>query len=193
MTVRSRPHRRRWGNPSGSGAAASRLRLPRLYELPPNTLFVRAAPEICFQVIASAGRTVERSPNGDRLVEFDATVDGKRIVTKELVRTTEPHRIDYEWIEGPLPVVEETILFEDTADGDTTLHYEGRFAVAVPWPVRWFVARSVSRRFARAVHEHLVEAKYLAERRASHSRLYPRKGSDEHTRTASPRSMHASN
>lgn len=147
----------------------------RLYELPAETLAVRAAPEICFQVISSAGPTLERYPNGDRLVEFEATVKGSRIVTKELVRTSEPGRIDYEWIEGPLPIVEETIHIDGTGGGETTLRYEGRFAVAAPWPLRWFVARSVARRFAAAVHEHLVEAKRLAELRADRSRLYPRR------------------
>ena len=170
LSVRSDPSLER-----GAPAPAARVKRLRLYELPELSLSVRAAPEICFQVIASAGRTLERYASGDRLVEFEAIVDGRRILTKELVRTEEPERIDYEWVEGPLPLVEETIRIEPADNGDTRLRYEGRFAVAAPWPIRPFAARSVSKKFAAVVNEHLVEAKDLAERRADRSRLYPRK------------------
>lgn len=181
MTVRSSRHRGRGGlSDLGSGQARSL----RLYELPRDEVFVRAAPEISFQVVASAGRVIERYPDGERLVEFEATVDGKRIVTKELVRGHEPDRIDYRWVEGPLPAVEETI-FVARADGGATLSYEGRFAVDAPWPLRPLARRLVAKKFARAVHEHLLEAKEIAEQRASRSRVYPRKDHDESSKAAS--------
>lgn len=145
---------------------------------------MRAAPEICFQVVASAGRVIESRPDGERLVEFEATVDGKRIVTKELVRANEPDRIDYRWVEGPLPAVEETIAILP-AEGGATLRYEGRFAVDAPWPLRLFARRWVAKKFSRAVHDHLLEAKEIAEQRASRSRLYPRKDSHESSKAAS--------
>lgn len=136
---------------------------------------MRAAPEICFQVVSSAGRVIERHPNGERLVEFETVVRGKRYTTKEIVRAREPDRIDYRWVEGPLPAVEETI-FVVPAKGSATLRYEGRFAVDAPWLLRGLARRWVAKRLVRAVHEHLLEAKAIAERRASRSRLYPEKG-----------------
>ncbi|GAC1421116.1 MAG: hypothetical protein NVSMB57_14770 [Actinomycetota bacterium] len=145
----------------------------RFYELPHDDVFVRAAPEICFQVVLSGGRVIERRDNGDRLVAFEATVGGKKVVTTELVRPQKPDRIHYEWIDGPLPAVEETITIVPADDG-ATLHYEGRFDVNAPWLLRPLMRRVVAKKFSRAVHEHLVEAKSIAELRASRSRLYPR-------------------
>ena len=151
----------------------------RLYDLPRDELLVRAAPEICLEVISSAGHTLERLSDGSRLVEFESALGRKRIRTKELVRIHESGRIDYRWIEGPLPAVEETITLEQ-ADGGTTLRYEGRFGVRVPRLIRPLARRYIAKRFARAVHAHLLQAKEIAEGRAHRSHLYPqpRDGND---------------
>lgn len=147
----------------------------RTYELPGAEVVVRAAPEICFQVVASAGRVIERYPDGTRLVGFEAGVGRRRVRTRELVHPHEPDRIDYHWVEGPLPFVEETIEVEPAGDGEATLRYRGRFALDAPWPARAIMRHWVARRFSRAVHEHMLEAKEIAERRAARSRLYPRR------------------
>lgn len=182
VTLRSSRHRGRGGFPDLRRGTAPPV---KLYELPRGEVFVRAAPEICFQVVSSAGRTLERNTDGTRLVEFEVTVGGKRIVTKELVRAREPERIDYRWVEGPLPAVEETIWI-DARDGGAILRYEGRFGVDAPWFLRPFARRFIAKRFARAVHEHLLDAKELAERRANRSRLFPRKDRHESPETVTP-------
>lgn len=150
----------------------------KLRELPHLRVHVRAVPEICFEVIASAGREIERAPGGERLVAFRVETGRRVVETKEILRAREHDRIDYRWVEGPLPFVEETI-FIDPAPGGAVLRYEGRFAVDAPALVRpvarWWIARV----FARAVRAHLSEAKTIAEQRAARSRLYPREEPDE--------------
>ncbi len=157
----------------------------RLYELQSDQVHVQAAPELCFEVVSSAGRVRERYPDGDRLVEFETVVDGKTLVTTERVHTHASERIDYSWVEGPLPLVEETSTLRPLPEG-TTLRYEGRFGVDASWYLRPFVKRYVRRRFARAVHEHLLQAKEIAERRARRSRIYPRKDTDASPEASAP-------
>lgn len=144
-----------------------------LHDLPRDELFVAAAPEICFQVVFGAGTVRERRDDGSRLVEFTTTTRGKTIRTVELVRGTPPERIDYSWVEGPLPRVEESIFIVPT-NGGAILRYEGRFAVAGPRIVAPLMRRYVRKRFAKAMREHLKQAKEIAEKRAERSRLYPK-------------------
>lgn len=134
-----------------------------------------AAPRpLCFEVVAAAGKTIEVRSDSERVVEFETAHGGRAIRTVELVRLTPPERIDYRWIEGPLPAVEETIFFEEAGPRETALVYTGRFAPgrgARAWLVGPFFVR---RSFNRLVAEHLETAKDVAERRAQRSLVYPR-------------------
>lgn len=148
------------------------MRRPR--SLPERRVRVRAAPALCYQVVSSAGRILERRSPTERVVEFDAVAGGKRVVTKELVRLDEPgRRISYEWLEGPLPFVQESIDVEALPDGSAELRYRGRYATK-RGPIQCLLGMLFVRRvFDRAVREHLAQAKQIAERRAARSKLFP--------------------
>lgn len=107
-------------------------------------------------------------------MEFETHARGKRFRTRELVRLDEPsRRIDYTWIEGPLPFVEETIAVQPLLDGSSELHYQGRYATG-RGPIKCLLGKIFVRgAFDRAVREHLAEAKAVAERRAVRSKVFP--------------------
>lgn len=137
------------------------------------TLLVRAPPELTYQVVASAGRLVE-DRGQEKIVDFETQVGERKVVTRELVRLDPPRRIEYEWLRGPLPHVVEEIEVRPEGD-DSRLIYRGEYATARgPWRclvgIFW-----VYRVFNRLVLEHLEQAKALAEKRASKSRVFPPK------------------
>lgn len=135
-----------------------------------------AAPQaLCFEVVAAAGRVKEKRSDIERVVEFTSDFKGREVVTVELVRLEPPDRIRYQWLEGPLPYVEEQISFEQTGSDTTDLVYEGRFAVSRGLG-GWMVGRLwIKRHFDRLVLEHLEYGKEVAERRAERSRVHGRK------------------
>ena len=62
-------------------------------------------------------------------------------------------RIDYSWLEGPLPFVDESIDVESLPDGSTELHYRGRYATR-RGPIQCLIGMLFVRRvFQRAVRE----------------------------------------
>lgn len=123
--------------------------------------------------MASAGKLLERRSDTERVVEFTTDRGGSQVRTVELLSLEKPEVIRYEWLEGPLNDVREAIYFDEIDQTTTRLRYEGEFSFrggifgAI---VGRFKIRPI---FDRLVAEHLLEAKAIAERRASRSRLYP--------------------
>ncbi|MGI8774130.1 MAG: hypothetical protein ACR2KQ_03790 [Actinomycetota bacterium] len=107
---------------------------------------------------------------------------GRKIRTVELLRLQKPDVIRYEWLEGPLDEVREAILFQTLSPAATLVRYEGEFSFR-KGVLGWVIGRlMVKPAFDRVVHEHLLGAKKIAERRAARSRLYPQPtlgGSDD--------------
>lgn len=132
-----------------------------------------APQELCFEVVAAAGRKVEEISPTERLVEFNTSYRGREVVTLERLVLRKPARIDYEWVEGPLPYVRESIAFVSKSGGRTSIVYEGEFDVA--GGLARLIARLwIKSRFERIVLEHLDEAKRIAEQRAERSHVHRR-------------------
>ncbi len=135
---------------------------------------VSAPRGLCFEVVAAAGTLVERRSDTQWVVEFVLPSSGRDVRTLELLTLERPGAIHYRWLEGPLDGVRETIYFEEIDPTTTTLRYVGAFAPRGGL-LGWLLARfKVKPVFDRLVHEHLIEAKSVAERRAERSRIYPR-------------------
>lgn len=132
---------------------------------------INAPGDLTFEVVSSAGRVIEKRSENQRVVEFTSEVGGRTIRTVELVELYRPHKIGYRWLEGPLPMVEEEIVFEALERGRTKLFYRGRFQSR--GGARWLVDRLwVKRMFDREVRKHLEQAKMMSEKRAARSRVY---------------------
>ena len=129
---------------------------------------VHAPRQLCFEVVASAGRVVKEVSDGTKIVRFDTAYRGRTITTMERVSLQPPEHISYEWIEGPLQNVRERITFDTMGPSQTDLVYEGSFESSRAWPVRLWIKRV----YDRLVREHLMQAKELSERRAERSRVY---------------------
>lgn len=142
--------------------------------LPHVEVTARAARTLCFDVVAAGGELLEEHENGVRITRFETTVGRRQVVTVERVVLQPPETISYEWLEGPLAVVHETIWFREQRDGWTTMVYDGRYGVAGGRVALAFSRLAVPRVFARAVRSHLIEAKTIAEQRAARSKIHDR-------------------
>jgi len=135
---------------------------------------VHAPRELCFEVVAAAGTRVERRSDVEWVVEFVSDEGSSAVRTVELLTLERPHAIHYEWLEGPLDEVRETIFFDELDPATTRLRYVGEFSFG-GGPIRDAVARlRIKPKFDRLVRDHLEEARTVAERRAARSRVYPR-------------------
>lgn len=135
---------------------------------------IEAAPELCFEVVAAAGRRLEKRSETEWLVEYVTEVSGREIKTVELLTLERPTAIHYRWVEGPLPDVNETIRFT-AVDGDkTNLTYSGSFSVG-KGPLGWLIGLfRVKPMFENLVTEHLDQAKQIAEKRAGRTHVHNR-------------------
>jgi hypothetical protein len=134
---------------------------------------VEAPRELCFEVVASAGRVIDRISETERVVEFLTNYRGRTVRTVERVVLERPRRIRYSWLEGPLPWVEEEIAFQAEESDATEIVYSGAFSPQ-PGALGWVYGRLfVKSRFERIVREHLFDGKAIAEKRAARSRRYP--------------------
>lgn len=134
---------------------------------------VAAPRELVFEVVASAGKTLEKTGN-EKLVEFETRFRKQTIRTVEAVPLEPPTRIGYRWVEGRLDDVEEEIAFEARTPDLTVMSYSGWIGAGESlwdWAKTAFMVRRV---FNRLVREHLLEGKHIAERRARRSRVHPR-------------------
>jgi hypothetical protein len=79
---------------------------------------------------------------------------GSRPVTSTLesVRFTEPDRVDFRLLRGPLPSVTESFTLEATSDGRTRLHYEGALETDL-WQAGVAWGRVVAHQWNVAVHD----------------------------------------
>lgn len=150
----------------------ARLLSVKHIELATQRVTIQAPKALCFEVIAAAGETVEKRSDTERVVDFDLEHKGELIKTRELLNLRPPDAIDYRWLDGPLPFVEETISFVARGDRTTDMTYEGSFSLGPGWR-NWLVGRLVVKRsFDRLALEHLEEGRAIAEKRAARSRLY---------------------
>ncbi len=142
------------------------------------SVMASAPQELCFEVVAAAGRKVEETSPTERLVEFKTTYRGREVVTLERLRLEPPARIDYEWVKGPLPEVRESIAFSTDSENRTRITYDGIFDVTGS-PLARLVARVwIKPTFERIVREHLEDAKRVAESRARRSHIYRQDSND---------------
>ena len=110
-------------------------------------IVVNAAPGMCFEVVAAAGRRLEKRSETEWVVEYVTEAAGHEIKTVELL------------------------------NGDKTkLTYSGTFSVG-KGPLGWLFGRlRVKPLYDRAVKEHLAQTKEIAEKRAQRSRVHSRSG-----------------
>lgn len=136
---------------------------------------VHAAAELCFQVVASAGSTIEDRGDREKLVRFRTQLGNRELVTVEVVRLKPPNRISYRWVEGPLRNVQESIDILPISEEECELRHGGHFDTrhgGVRGLVEGWI---IGRMFDRAVREHLEQAKLAAAARAERSHMFPRK------------------
>lgn len=139
-------------------------------------IVVNAAQELCFEVVAAAGRRLEERSETEWVVEYLTEAGGREIKTVELLTLERPRAIHYRWLEGPLAKVSETIRFSPANRDRTKLTYSGTFSVG-KGPLGWFMGLfRVKPLFERVVREHLEQAKEIAEKRAERSRVHSRTG-----------------
>lgn len=144
-------------------------------ELCAQSAVIRAPQELCFEVVAAAGRRLEKRSKNEWVVEFTTRVGDRTVTTVELLILDRPTSIDYRWLEGPLPEVEETISFSALDAATTRLDYRGTFRLGrglLGWLIG--VVR-VKPLFDRLVAEHLEQAKEVAEARAARSQVHATK------------------
>lgn len=70
-------------------------------KLQTQSVMATAPQELCFEVVAAAGRKVEEISPTERVVEFKTTYRGREVVTLERLHQEPPALIDYEWVKGP--------------------------------------------------------------------------------------------
>ncbi len=174
--------------------------MPRLWPIPISAglqqVHVHADRRLAFQVLTAFGGPADESgastraasakeastrvlaeQEGRRLVEFHTPVQGlfgrrKVYRTVEWVTTREPERVDFEGVEGPLPLLRDRFTLEERG-GCTLFGYESTFGVRgwwLGWAVGMIYVRPTMRRFIR---RHLEELKETIEERARRSKVYP--------------------
>lgn len=147
-------------------------------KLQTQSVMATAPQELCFEVVAAAGRKVEEISPTERVVEFKTTYRGREVVTLERLHQEPPALIDYEWVKGPLPQVRESIAFTTEGENRPRITYNGVFDVT-GGPLARIAARLwIKPTFERIVLEHLEDAKRIAERRACRSHIYRQDNND---------------
>ena len=143
-------------------------------KLSDQSVVVDAPRELCFEVVAAAGRRLEKHSEKEWVVEFTTLAGDREFRTVELLSLERPSVIHYRWLEGPLPEVRETIRFVPLDHNRTRLAYSGTFSVGRGL-LGWAIGRlRVKRLFDRLVIEHLQQAKEVAEKRAARTRIHTR-------------------
>ena len=156
-------------------------------QLLPLEVHIHADRRLAFQVITAFGaspslgggrsRVLGQDEEGRLLVEFHTPAEGwagrPRVYrTVEQVTLTEPERVEFEGVEGPLTLLRDRFLLY--AEGNCTrLRYESRVGLR-GWLLGWVIARFYVRpRLERLMKAHLEEMKEAAEVRARRSKVYP--------------------
>lgn len=140
--------------------------------LPQQSIEIDAPGPLCFEVVAAAGKRLERRSDGSMVVEFVTKAVGRDLTTVELVTPRPPDLISYEWLDGPLDRVTESIEVAHVSRDRARLTHRGEFA-PLRGPLGALASRLLVRPlFARAVKSHLSQAKDVAERRAARSKVH---------------------
>jgi uncharacterized membrane protein len=138
------------------------------------SIVIEAPSALCFEVVAAAGRRLEKRSEHEWIVEFTTPAGKRDVRTVELLTLDRPHAIHYRWLEGPLAEVSETIRFVSIDEHNTRVTYSGNFKIGMG-PLGWVIGRlRVKPLFVRLVREHLQQAKEVAEKRASRTRVHSR-------------------
>jgi uncharacterized protein YndB with AHSA1/START domain len=66
------------------------------------TIVIDAPPELCFEVVAAAGRRLEKRSDTGWVVEFTTAAGDREFRTVELLTLDRPRSIHYRWLKGPL-------------------------------------------------------------------------------------------
>ncbi|WP_307805240.1 SRPBCC family protein [Streptomyces spirodelae] len=146
--------------------------------LGPQTVDIAASRRTVFDVVAQPylGRTprvmLEKLRVLERgsdlvLAEHYTPIAGGRLsaVTVETVRFTQPERVDFRLVRGPVPHVTESFVLDETEAG-TRLVYEGELGTDLWRAGQWWGA-AVAARWEAAVAASLDSVKAEAERRAA--------------------------
>lgn len=153
--------------------------------MPPVRVHIRADCRLAFEVVTALGagqsehspRVLRSEPDGRLLVEFHAaapTIGGgsKRYRTVERVTFIPPERVEFEGVEGPLPLLRDRFTF-DEADGCTDFTYYSTFALK-GWLAGWLLGQLYVRPLLRRLmRQHVEELKRTIEARAERSHVYP--------------------
>ena len=154
--------------------------------LPPLELHVHADRRLAFQVITAFGASTPGSrastriisrEEGRLLVEFHTPGRGllgrpKLHRTVEWVTLHEPHRVEFDTVEGPLSMMHDRFILKGEG-GCTLLRYESEFAIG-GWLWGWLVGVLYARpALGRLMREHMAEMKETIEARARRSSVYP--------------------
>lgn len=143
-------------------------------KLSDRSIVINAPRELCFEVVAAAGKRLEKRSEEQWVVEFVTPAKDREVRTVKLLDLERPRAIHYTWLAGPLPEVNETMGFEAIDDDKTRVTYRGSFSVGMR-PVGWLIGlMRVRPLFDRLVVEHMQQAKEVAEKRAARSRVHPR-------------------
>jgi hypothetical protein len=84
-------------------------------------IVINAPRALCFEVVAVAGRRLEKRSDDQWIVEFKTETGGRSVRTVELLTLDRPCAIHYRWLEGPLADVDETISFTEIDEKTTRL------------------------------------------------------------------------
>jgi hypothetical protein len=162
-----------------TGAVAVDLNLGRRTRpLGPLQARIRAPRRTVYDVIAQPylGRQTRATAEKIRILErgtdlvlaaHRTPISGRLVATTvETVRFTEPERVDFRLVRGPVPHVVEAFVLTETADG-TMLDYSGEIGADL-WALgeRW--ADLVAARWHATVAASLASIATEAERRAGH-------------------------
>lgn len=74
-------------------------------KLSDQSVVVDAPRELCFEVVAAAGRRLEKHSEKEWVVEFTTFAGDREFRTVELLTLERPSVIHYRWLEGPLSEV----------------------------------------------------------------------------------------
>ncbi len=153
--------------------------------MPPARIHIQAARRLAFEVVTAFGATKdEHAPNvlrwesdGRLLVEFHTAVPtlfggSRRYRTVERVTLVPPERVEFEGVEGPLPLLRDRFTLDEVG-GCTDFTYESTFGLK-GWLAGWLLGQVYVRPLlGRFMRQHVEELKRTVEARAARSHVYP--------------------
>lgn len=161
-------------------------------KVPPLRVHLHADRRLVYQVVtAFGGPSFEEGASskvldhdGDRvLVQFDTPAKdflGRRKIyrTVEWVSSREPDLIEFDGVDGPLPLLHDRFTLAE-AGNCTNLIYESEFGVRGGIFGWLFGKVVVIRLMQRMMRDHVAELKRSVESRSERSRVYPHPECDE--------------